>query len=1028
MSIESEISTLIEKYQYETKRDQSEADVRADYIDILFAALGWNTKNDIGEHTNYRRETYIRGAGIVDVILEIEEQPSLMIEAKKFGKIPRSNERIGDRTLEEKQLFRYARGKKIPYCILTNFERIQVFNADHERLILWFDEPEELLSRLAELLHLSPEKVKAGSLPATERQLEIKPIDQEFLSLLQNWRLVLANTIYKHNFDKQILKNGDKFDFGKLMSVVQRLLDRLILIRYADDKEVLLTYDVIENIMNDYHKKGAYASDDYLLRELTEFSRMMDNHHNTTIFQPGHICEQVFIPNDVLEKIMVEINNISFRKFTSDILGNTYETYLGTKLVLKNGAVSSEERDDIRKSGGIYYTPSFIVHYMVDNTLGERIRDLEAKDGLQSIEKVKDIKIIDPACGSGSFLIYAYKVLAEYYKRMNHVIEIELNKLLAIGPKADMFKRMELLRKLPEPLPEYPHYILEKQIYGVDLDPEAAEIAAVNLTMQAFADSKKEKLPLILNKNVRVGNSLISGTGEELQKIYGDSWREQKAFNWAEEFPEIMSRGGFDIVVTNPPYVGNKGHKEEFQPIQQSNLGIFYERRMDLFYFFFHLGLNITTVNANLAFITTNYYLTATGGIKLRQDIKLRSVIKQLINFNELKIFESALGQHNMVTILGKIQDENYIASNCITKRQGVANADLLKQIVDGNDPQTNYYKVRQGDLFDGDEQYIRLTGVKDTSSSVNLQSILNKMKLQATALGVICNLDQGIVSGADKVTSEIIKKYPGLNLEVDDGIFILSKKEVQKLSLSQTEINGIIKPFYKNSDIHKWMIRPKKELFIIYLKDEGTPITLGPNLMKHFRKYERILVDKKKNCFSNKWLRNIVEPWLQRGNWFVLFYPRNREIFENEKIVNSRRAKSNVFALENEKRYEQSDIVITTVKKEYKNEFSIKYLLGLLNSHLFYLWLYNRGKRKGETLELYQKPLSEIPIKKASESVQKPIITLVDNILKLMKQSDYLENNVKQERVKEFESQIDLMVYHLYELTPEEIAIASNE
>lgn len=384
MSIESNIAELVDKYERETNKNQSEADVRAGYIDLLFLALGWNAYNHPDGTTNYRREGYIRGAGIADVGLEIAGKPALMLEAKKFGAIARASERVGDRTLEEKQLFRYARAMKIPYCVLTNFERIQVFNADHERLILWFDAPEELISRLPDLLHLAPDKVQAGSLAATERQLEIKPVDQEFLALLQNWRLRLANTIYQHNSDKPVLKTGDSFDFGKLMSAVQRLLDRLILVRFADDKEVLLVYDVIENILSDFHKKGAYARPDYLMRELTDFSHMMDEHHNTTLFQPGHICEQVFIPNDVMENIMTEINNISFRKFTSDILGNTYETYLSTKLVLKNGAITSEERYDIRKAGGIYYTPSFIVHYMVDNTLGCLLNELEKDHGLHA--------------------------------------------------------------------------------------------------------------------------------------------------------------------------------------------------------------------------------------------------------------------------------------------------------------------------------------------------------------------------------------------------------------------------------------------------------------------------------------------------------------------------------------------------------------------------------------------------------------------------------------------------------------------
>ncbi|MBM4432475.1 MAG: hypothetical protein FJ025_00530, partial [Chloroflexi bacterium] len=253
MSIEEQIAQLIDKYRQEVDRNQSEADLRAGYVDLLFLALGWNVYNNPSELTNYRREGYIRGAGYVDVGLEIIGQPVLLVEAKKFGALPSSGERTAfDRTPEEKQLFRYARGKRIPYCILTNFERLHVFNADHERLVLAFDDPAEYLERFIQLQHLSPEKVKAGSLPASERQLEIKDIDETFLRSLQDWRKLLANAIYQDNLTNPVLQTNGSLDFSRLMQAVQRILDRLILIRYADDQEVLLTYDVIENMLASY--------------------------------------------------------------------------------------------------------------------------------------------------------------------------------------------------------------------------------------------------------------------------------------------------------------------------------------------------------------------------------------------------------------------------------------------------------------------------------------------------------------------------------------------------------------------------------------------------------------------------------------------------------------------------------------------------------------------------------------------------------------------------------------------------------
>lgn len=720
--METEIAELVDKYARETNKSQSEADVRADYIDLLFGALGWNVHNNPGELTSYRREGYIRGAGIVDVGLEIAGQPALMLEAKRFGALLSSNERVGDRTLEEKQLFRYARGKKIPYCILTNFERIQVFNADHERLILWFDSPEELLSRSSELFHLSPEKVQAGSLPATERQLEIKPVDEEFLGLLQDWRLSLANAIYERNSDNHVLKTAEKFDFGKLMATVQRLLDRLILIRYADDKEVLLVYDVIDNILTDYHKRGAYARPDYLMRELIDFSHMMDDHHNTTLFQTGHICEQVLIANEALEKIMVEINNISFRKFTSDILGNTYETYLSTKLVLKNGVITSEERTDIRKAGGIYYTPSFIVHYIVGSTLGNKLKELEKEAGLHAIEKVKEIRVVDPACGSGSFLIYAYHVLADYYQRANENIESEQVKLLAGGARKDMFQRIEILKQLPEPLNDYPHHILEKQLYGVDVDPEAAEIAAVNLTMQAFSDTKREKLPLILNENIKVGNSLISGTEEELRSYFGDAWQSKKFFQWEQEFPEIMASGGFDVVIGNPPYVFSRENlttkdKDFFKKYYSLT-----QFKINLYILFIERAFNILNKNGNLAFITPNNWLTLSTTSDLRHFLLTKARDVQIV-LNLDKVFANA-SVDTCVLVFRKT------GNPVVSSYRWTENA-------------VEMIGSRQNDFYLEKKGYI-LSGLDDADTDENSR-ICGKINDQSTSLSSICTVNNGV-------------------------------------------------------------------------------------------------------------------------------------------------------------------------------------------------------------------------------------------------------------------------------------------
>ena len=335
----AEVAALVDKFHSERRRDQSEADVRAGYIDQLFFALGWNIHNDPGKQTNYWREGYIRGAGFVDIGMEIGGQPVLFLEAKRFGIIPETSKRTGDRTTEEKQAFRYSRGRRIPYAILTNFERLQLFNADHERLVGAFDSPEEYLERFEELWRLTPEEVGGGSLGWWEGQLEKKDVDLEFLKSLRAWRLTLASAIFAHNANNPELQRDGTFDFGKLMEAVQRILDRLILMRYGDDKEVLLVHDLLENALDNFRKRGAYAGNDHLMRDFIELSHQMDDQHNTTLFQADHPCEKVTIPNETLAMVIDELSRISFRKFTSDILGNTYESYLGTKLRLVNGPI-----------------------------------------------------------------------------------------------------------------------------------------------------------------------------------------------------------------------------------------------------------------------------------------------------------------------------------------------------------------------------------------------------------------------------------------------------------------------------------------------------------------------------------------------------------------------------------------------------------------------------------------------------------------------------------------------------------------
>jgi adenine-specific DNA-methyltransferase len=472
-----------------------------------------------------------------------------------------------------------------------------------------------------------------------------------------------------------------------------------------------------------------------------------------------------------------------------------------------------------------------------------------------------------------------------------------------------------------------------------------------------------------------------------------------KEFDFEVYFSEVFhQKGGFDIVIANPPYIGEKGHMEMFRQIKQGPLGKFYQGKMDIFYFFFHQALEISKNSGVIAFITTNYYPTSTGGTKLREDFKNRAIIKKLINFNELKVFGD-LGEHNMITILSKGKDDNALCKIYVTNRKGKATPEILKLIFSEADSETKYYQIPQRDLYEGEQYYIRLT-IKDP---INL--ILDKMKQHSTPLGAICNINQGIVTGADKVSKKHIEKY-GIKAEVGEGIFVLSENEIRKLNLTERE-KTILKPWFKNSDIFRFYTKTTTNEYVLYLDGNYSENDI-PNIIEHLSRFKKNLQERREVHKGSR-------------NWYDLWRSREKEIFEKPKIVAPQRSYKNTFGYNEIPWYASADVYFITEKDK---SISLKYILALLNSKLYYLWLYHRGKRKGDMLELYQKPLSEIPIKIIPEPEQKPFIDLVNQILSLIQSPDYETDQTKQAKVKKLEKEIDKLVYKLYDLTEEEIRI----
>jgi len=735
--IKAGLRRLIEDYR-KMDKDVNEANIEATLVSRLFDLLGWDKDNP----RVYNRQAYVRGAGYADVGLQIEDDPVIFMEVKKFGKIQTNRidpqvqttlpfkelSEFIDRTPEEKQAFKYARSKGIPWAILTNFECLFLFNADQERMILSFKSPEEYLStKFDDLLRLSKENVKAKSLEWLQDQIKKEEIDKNFLEKLKNWRLSLAQNIYTENKENHILKDEKgEFDFEKLMHIVQRVLSRLLIIQISDDREVLRTHGLLEGLFKSYEDTGDYAKKDYLLSRFVDLSHKMDEHHNTTIFAPEHYCEKVFISNIVFAKILKELCHHSFRKMTADILGATYESYLGYKFALKNGKIEAEIDQRVRKQSGIYYTPAYIVHYIVDNTLGVKLKELEDKFGLEAGEKAKNLKILDPACGSGSFLIYTFDLLANFYEKINEKITQEQLRLSTELSNPDIFENREKFKHLPKKVVDYPKRILENHLYGVDLDPAAAEIATINLVIKAFEKMKGKKLPLILNQNIKVGNSLITGVRkkeelerfkeeiskhidlrkkleetedekekgeiiEEINKLrekvnsslneslkeYFENPEDKRPFNWEFEFPDIFSNGkpevvkGFDVVIGNPPWIESKKmvlDEKEYYDTKYFSM----KKQYDIFNGFTEQGIRNLKENNVLSFIIPSRFLMNPDYMLFREHLVRNTEISQIVDVGE-HIFPN-VEMPALILVLRKQLKELKCKNNTIVVRTNIQN------------------------------------------------------------------------------------------------------------------------------------------------------------------------------------------------------------------------------------------------------------------------------------------------------------------------------------------------------------------
>jgi len=591
------LAELIEKYNH-NKDDHSfmgnekQACISL-IVPLITKILHWDTEDP----SEFKTEESQSGKRIDYVVLN-QGISQFIVEAKAPSKDIFDNDNFYQQALG------YGYGKQKDFAILTNFHQVVILACQVKCRV-----PREAELARFNLLETSEEELKL--LLSFEKEYWLNsgknnllysklvkhtktiPVDEQLLNDMREWREQLLRNI-KSNSRHNKFDFEDEEEFMRIEEEVQKFIDRLIFICFCEDKELHESH--LQGLIRDKRERFN-SKPGWLLEKIQHLFGEYRRIYDSDLFDKNE-CDTFVIEDEIVLEILSGLREpkgraaYDFKSIEADILGKTYENFIGH---VQTGKKRFKEKEDIgkRKKEGIYYTPKYIVDYIVNNTVREYIKG-------KSFEEIKKVKILDPACGSGSFLRVAFDVLVEECER-------------SLKRKLTYEEKMELLLNC---------------IYGVDLDPRAVEIAKFNLSLKLAERGKH--LP-VLRENIRLGNSLIDD-----KNIAGWNF-----FVWEEEFKEIMNNGGFDVVVGNPPYVKARDSKNPTSRKYMETCGQYETlyKMWDLYIAFVEKSIKLLKPNGCFSMIIPDTIGEADYTIKLVEIIIHKYSLYQIDFFPHLEVF-----------------------------------------------------------------------------------------------------------------------------------------------------------------------------------------------------------------------------------------------------------------------------------------------------------------------------------------------------------------------------------------------------
>jgi type I restriction-modification system DNA methylase subunit/predicted type IV restriction endonuclease len=990
-----------------TSSEYNETQVRREFIDPMFKALGWDIDNEKGYAEPWKEvvhEDAIKVGGVSkapDYAFRLGGRRLFFLEAKK----PAVN--LKDDPAPAFQLRRYAWTAKLPLSILTDFEEFIVYDtrirpaindkpATARIFYIRYNEYPERWDDIASIF--SPEAIRKGAFDkyvesATQKRGTAE-VDDAFLADIEEWREQLARNV--------ALRNASLTQ-RELNFAVQRIIDRVIFLRICEDRGA-----------EPYGRLQALLNGTNVYPRLREIFDRADERYNSGLFhfqkekgrpsEPDELTPRLAIDDKVLKDIFRRLyypeSPYEFSVLPAEILGQVYERFLGSVIRLTPGGHAKvEEKPEVRKAGGVYYTPTYIVDYIVKHTVGKLLEGKTPQDvagvtdAWRPAKNRRPIAILDPACGSGSFLLGAYQFLLDWHLEQYTLKPEKWSK----GREPRIYQHHRGGWRLTTAERKR---ILLSNIFGVDIDPQAVEVTKLSLLLKVLegenAESIQKQITLFhtralpdLDTNIKCGNSLIGPDfyeGRQGQLFDEEEMYRVNAFDWNAEFREIMGSGGFDAIIGNPPWLlagyyvtqGLSYLRQHYSTAQG---------KFDLYYVFLERSIRLLRESGDFGMIVPNKFFHTRAATGLRSLLAQGRYLQCLVDFCDEQIFAYATN-YSCIVFLGKKPTSTL---RFIRAKEGL-------YIVENLDVPAS-----------------SLNAAPWHFECAEKKAVFQRMEAVGKPLeDFVGRFGTGVQSGAD-------------------GILMMDAPTAK----SQRMERDLLQPCYRGRDVRRYALSvdPKLLIFPYTVKHEKFVI-IGESEIAKRKNVHSLLTENRQRLSVRVWFgKNAHE---LSGEWYGLMYLDSYRSFSMPHILTPSLSNRSNFALGSGNLFTTGTAGVTSIIPKPGIPESIYYLLGVLNSCLMSFYTTSHSPIFSGKYYKFSAPyLKKLPICPidfsclADKARHDRMVSLVERILDLHKRfaavSTDHERMLFERQIAATDGEIDQLVYELYGLTDDEIAIVEE-